>query len=113
MPDRTAQLVGDRVFYRPGVLLGFHLCRRSESRRLRKPLDAAGNRSSRSWVQRAQLRELRRTRPCVRGFPSDARAAPLAWFASAACSLAGERRAFREIGGPASSRTNNVRRRLS
>ena len=37
---------------------------------LREPLDAAGNRSFGSCVQRAQLRELRRTRPCVRGFPS-------------------------------------------
>jgi hypothetical protein len=39
--------------------------------------DAAGNRCSGSGVQQAQLRELRRTRPCARGFPSDARVAAL------------------------------------
>jgi len=52
---------------------------------LGEPLDGAGNRGSGSWLQQAQLRELRRTRPCARGFPAVACDAPLAWFAAAAC----------------------------
>jgi hypothetical protein len=39
--------------------------------------DAAGNRGSGSGVQEAQLRELRRTRPCARGFPTHACVAAL------------------------------------
>jgi len=52
---------------------------------LREPLDGAGNRGSGNWLQRAQVRDLRRTRPYARGFPSVACDAPLAWFADAAC----------------------------
>ena len=51
---------------------------------LREPLDAAGNRVSEAWAQQAQVRDLRRTRPCDHGFPSDAGVAALARFASAA-----------------------------
>jgi len=36
-------------------------------------------------LQQAQVRDLRRTRPFARGFPSVACDAPLAWFAAAAC----------------------------
>ena len=52
---------------------------------LREPLDGAGNRGTGNWLQQAQVRDLRRTRPCARGFPSVACDAPLAWFADAAC----------------------------
>jgi hypothetical protein len=52
---------------------------------LGEPLDGAGNRGSGFWLQQAQVRGLRRTRPCARGFPSVACDAPLAWFAAAAC----------------------------
>jgi len=51
---------------------------------LREPLDGAGNRGYGNWSQQAQVRDLRRTRPCARGFPSVACDAPLARFASAA-----------------------------
>jgi hypothetical protein len=57
----------------------------ARNRLLREPLDAAGNRGSGFWRQRAQVRDLRRNRSCARGFPSDARVAALARFASAAC----------------------------
>src|SRR5438876_10124914 len=59
-----------------------------ENRLLREPLDAAGNRGVGILRQQAQVRDLRRTRPCARGFPSVACVAALARFASAACSLA-------------------------
>ena len=49
---------------------------------LGEPLDGAGNRGSGYWLQQAQVRDLRRTRPCARGFPSVACDAPLAWFAA-------------------------------
>jgi len=52
---------------------------------LGEPLDGAGNRGSGNWLQQAQVRDLRRTRPCARGFPSLACDAPLARFAAAAC----------------------------
>jgi len=47
-------------------------------------LDGAGNRGSGNGLQQAQVRDLRRTWPCARGFPSVAYDAPLAWFAAAA-----------------------------
>jgi hypothetical protein len=47
-------------------------------RLLGEPLDGAGNRGSGHWLQEAQVRDLRRTRPCARGFPSVACDAPLA-----------------------------------
>jgi len=50
-----------------------------------EPLDGAGNRGSGFRLQQAQVRDLRRTRPFARGFPSVACDAPLAWFAAAAC----------------------------
>ena len=50
-----------------------------------EPLDGAGNRGSGNRLQQAQVRDLRRTRPYARGFPSLACDAPLAWFADAAC----------------------------
>jgi Domain of unknown function (DUF1905) len=52
---------------------------------LGEPLDGAGNRGTGKWVQQAQVRDLRRFRPCARAFPSVACAAPLVWFAAAAC----------------------------
>jgi len=61
---------------------------RPENWLLREPLDAAGNRGSGIWRQQTQVRDLRRTRPCARDFPSDACVAALARFASAACFLA-------------------------
>ena len=51
---------------------------------LGEPLDGAANRGSGFWLQQAQVRDLRRTWPCARGFPSVACDAPLAWFAAAA-----------------------------
>jgi len=53
--------------------------------RLREPLDAAGNRGLRVMGTAAQVRDLRRTRPSARGFPSSACIAALARFASATC----------------------------
>ena len=46
------------------------------------PRETAG---SGTWARQAQVRDLRRTRPSARGFPSCAGRAALARFASAAC----------------------------
>ena len=66
----------------------FVVRKRPENGLLREPLDAAGNRGFGIWRQRAQVRDLRRTRPCARGFPSGACVAALTRFASAARFLA-------------------------
>ena len=77
-----------KAWFRCNAFRKFHCQKRPENRLLREPLDAAGNRGSGGWRQQAQVRDLRRTRPCARGFPSGAWAAALARFASAACFLA-------------------------
>jgi len=79
MGERVSSGVGSDYFCspRPKLAAGHTL--------LCEPLDGAGNRGSGCWLQGAQVRDLRRTRPCARGFPSVACDAPLAWFVAAAC----------------------------